>query len=141
MGRYCEEKWNFLNFFLLMTVLHILQALCEHHAWPFQLFMSLWHISIENLYWTNFSCSTEGVPTCSHVLETAQGLEARVFKKIKFDAYKILAFRRLYLVWLAHGWTWCHLQCKRYDLNVHYLIIFPNFFWKSIVFKFGVKTP
>jgi hypothetical protein len=53
------------------------------------------------------------------VAETAQGLKGWVLRK-KF------VFSLFFTFFLAHGSTWCHLQCDRYDLNVKFLILFKK---------------
>jgi hypothetical protein len=63
-----------------------------------------------------------------------------IFTKIVCFAHKILVFHFFSLFSFAHGSVWRHLQCDRYNLNVKFLIFFKNF-TRSIVLKFGVKTP
>jgi hypothetical protein len=65
--------------------------------------------------------------------------EGKGSQKIVCFAHKILVFH-FFTFFFAHGSTWGHLQCDRYDLNVKFLIFFKNF-TRSIVLKFGVKTP
>jgi hypothetical protein len=59
------------------------------------------------------------------VAETAQGLKGRVLRK-KF----VLSIESWFFTssFLAHGSTWCHLQCDHYDLNVKFLIFFKKFY-------------
>jgi hypothetical protein len=63
--------------------------------------------------------------------------EGQGSQKIVCFAHKILVF---HFFFFAHGSTWRHLQCDSYDLNVKFLV-FSRIFTRSIVLKFGVKTP
>jgi hypothetical protein len=61
-------------------------------------------------------------------------------KKEVCFVHKILVFHFFPLFSFAHGFTFCHLQCDRYNLNVKFLIFFKNFL-RSTALKFWVKTP
>jgi hypothetical protein len=49
--------------------------------------------------------------------ETAQGLKGKVLRIFFVLLMKSWIFT-IFHFFLAHGSTWCHLQCHRYDLNV-----------------------
>jgi hypothetical protein len=74
---------------------------------------------------------------CGWNCPKAEGHGAK--KKVCF-AHKILVFHFFSLFFFAHSSTWRHLQCDQYDLNVKFWF-FPRIFTRSIVLKFGVKTP
>jgi hypothetical protein len=53
--------------------------------------------------------------------------------------HKILVFHFFSLFPFAHGHAWYYFQCNRYDPNVKFFI-FSEFFTRSTVLKFWVKT-
>jgi hypothetical protein len=119
-------------------IFHKLSVNTKHAQ--FWLYMSPWRIlcwkQVLSSFFMNFLRSSYMQP-CGWNYPRAEGQGSQ---KIVWIAHKILVFHFFSSFVFAHGSAWHHLQCDRYDLNVKFLI-FSRILTRSIVLKFGIKTP
>jgi hypothetical protein len=117
------RKINFFNFFFWTSELHISQAFREYQACP----IPTPYKPVANFCWSFFMyfLRSSYMQPCGWNCPRAEGQGSQ---KIVCIAHKILVFHFFSLFFLAHGSTWCHLQCDCYNLNVKFLIFFKNFY-------------
>jgi hypothetical protein len=140
LGSLCEDFYFIFKFFFWTSELHISQAFHEHQACP----IPTLYEPVANFCWKQVLSSffmyflrNSYMQPCDWNCPRVEGQGSQ---KIVCFVHKILVFYFFSLFFFAHRSAWRHLQCDRYNMMWSFGF-FSRIFTRSIVLKFGVKTP